>query len=186
MKQKLLIIIGSLAVIALAWFFLLAAPQFEENKKLKVSVVDAERQLADLKNVIRQVPEYYDMQQKMIEEKQLLISKLYSKKDLLKLFDEFADKAHLHDLELVEISPSLQELLELNKMPPGENSPRILDITLKFRGTLSDAGRFIEEIEKQNFYKGLNHCRISNPVQKRAYSDISLGFRAVLGTIKDS
>lgn len=186
MKQKIIITIAAAAAIALVWYLFIASPQLQENRKLRSSVDESERQLADLRNVIVKIPEYCNMRQKMLEEKHLLISRLYSKDDLIKLFDEFAGRAHLHDLELVEISPSLQELLELNNVSPDANSPRMLDMTLKFRGTLSNAGRFIEEIEKQSFYKGLNHCRISNPVEKRPLSDISLGFRAVLGTIKDS
>ena len=131
-----------------------------------------------------EIPDYYRIQQELLSEKHLLISKLYSRKDLIRLFDEFAHKAQLNRLELVEISPSIEELLELNETIPDENSPRTLDITLKLRGTLSSAGRFIAAIEHQNFYRGLNHCRITNPVEKRPFSDVSYSFRAVLGTIK--
>jgi len=186
MNRRFIIAIAALAVITAAWYFVFAAPQLAEQKKLKATVVESEARLAEMKRIIIEIPNYFSMQQQLTEEKHLLISRLYSKDDLIKLFDEFADKARLHKLELVEIAPSIEELLEINQTIPDENSPRILDITLNLRGTLQTTGEFIAEIEKQNFYKGLNFCRISNPVEKRPYSDVSFGFKAVLGTIKDS
>jgi len=186
MSRNYIITGGTLGAIVALWFFFMATPATQERNDLKVSVAESEVRLTEMKQIMLQIPDYFAMQQNMAREKHMLISKLYSKDDLMKLFDEFARKAHLNKLELVEISPSLEELLEINQTLPDENSPRMLDITLKLRGTLRSSGQFIAEIEKQNFYKGLNFCRIANPVDKRPFSDVSFCFKAVLGTIKDS
>ena len=80
----------------------------------------------------------------------------------------------------------VEELLHLNRQLPSDNRPQILEIGLKLDGTIYQVGQLIKNIEQEEFYKGLSFCRIINHTDNNRTSDIHYGFKAILGTIKDS
>lgn len=185
MKKRYIITIAVTLPVLLLWFLFMMSPQMKKKNEIKASVAEAEKRLDDFKRTMREFPGYFNARQRLLQERISLVSKLYSKEDLVKLFDEMEKKSIKHELTLVELSPSVEKLLALNRNMPEENQPRLLDIVVKARGHLKNIGLYIKEIESGAFYKGLNYCRISNPAEYREFSDVSYSFRAILGTIKD-
>jgi hypothetical protein len=151
-----------------------------------VQLAESETKIAGYIKTMIEFQSFFTTQQGLLQKKQTLISKLYSKDDLIKLFARIQKNSLGYDLTIVEISPSVAELLELNRRLLDSDKPQPLDIVVRFRGNLRNAGQYIKEIENEDFFNGINYCRISNHYDNHIESEISFGFKAMLGTIKGS
>jgi len=181
MKKQHIIILLALIGVCTGWYFGLMKPLTAERQELEQESARASAQIADFKRIFRELPSYFNSQKELTRQKNLLMSRLASKEDLLRLFAEFDAMARDHKLRLVEISPSIDELLILNRESAGDTLPQILPITLSLNGPFQDIGRFVGEVENRNFYKGLNYCHINNDADGRATADIKFTFNAILG-----
>lgn len=186
MKIRHYITIGISAFIIVAWIIFLALPTHKSGNDIKKEIELAENQLADFTKIMSTLPEFYDSQKEMDEMKARLLSKLIPKKDILKLFDEIEKMARSSNVTITEITPSVEELLHLNRQLPDDNRPQILEIGLKLDGTIYQTGQLIKRIEQEEFYKGLTFCRIYNHLDNYRNSNTHYGFKAILGTIEDS
>nr|MBN2277693.1 hypothetical protein [candidate division Zixibacteria bacterium] len=186
MKTRYIISLIILLAVLAAWFFFLVSPEIKKQKELKASLASSELILNDYRNIMDRFPQYFKAQQTLSERRKNLLSKLYTREDLLKLFDRITRESERHNLNLVEISPSVEELLELNRTMPTNDQPHLLNIIIRQRGKFKDIGQYIKFIEAQDFYRGTNHCRVSNPTDGRSFADVTYGFKAILGTIKDN
>jgi len=185
MKTRYIISIAILLAIVSAWYLLMLAPQMKKAGEIRASLETSDRMLNDFKNIIERFPQYFKAQKELSSKRRMVLSKLYTKDDLIKLFDKIESESERYNLRLVEITPSIEELLKLNRMMQMDNQPHSLDIEIKQRGSLQNIGEYMRFIESQEFYHGMNHCRISNPVETRQFSDLTFGFKAILGTIRE-
>ena len=104
----------------------------------------------------------------------------------MRLFDELIQKSSRYGIVVNEITPSVEELIALNKTLVENNQPLHLDIAIKMKANTISSGKLIRDIESQNYYKGFNFCRINNSDMNDPNSDIHYSFKAILGMIKDS
>ena len=185
MKSRYIISLAVVMAIALLWSFLLVRPALDKENAVCRELSESEKQLDEFKNIILQAPEYIKKHREIAGQKEKMVSQLYTKEDLMVLFDDLEKKTIKHRLKLVEITPSVEELLRLNRQLPSDNLPQILDIIINLRGSLKNVGQFLQEVEAENFYQGINLCTISNAEEGQEYSDITYGFKAVLGTIRN-
>jgi Tfp pilus assembly protein PilO len=186
MKKRHVIIITIILAITLVWLLVLMSPRIEERDHLRATVADTEKQLDDFRRIMFEFPDFFNSRKQLLEQKKHLLSKLYSKAELLKLFEQLTQTAKMCGLALVEISPSIEELLALNRSLPDESYPRPLDITVRLQGDLSRVGNYIEKTSARSFYQGTTRCVISNSAAGQKLSQVTYSFKAILGTIKDS
>lgn len=168
------------------WYVFLITPEVNRQNEIEVKLAETRNRIDDFKRIMHQFSEYFDAHLEISGARASLISKLYSKADLLKLFECIEQKISNNDLQLIEISPSVEELLALNRKFADDNHLQPLDIIVRWRGSLQNTGSFIEAIEAENFYQGVNHFKISNPAEGRPYSDIEYGFKVILGVTEKS
>jgi len=79
----------------------------------------------------------------------------------------------------------VEELLRINHLLPDDNKPQTLNIIVTLRGRLTDIGLFVKGVESENFYQGVEFCRILNSVDGQINSNFVYGFKAVLGAIRN-
>jgi hypothetical protein len=173
------------ASLVLAWGLFLAVPMDRKIHNIRDNISQGEKQLDDFHRIMAGLPEFYKSRNEMDERKSRLMSKLIPKKDVMKLFDLIEKMARKNGVTVKEITPSVEELLVLNRQLPDDNRPQILEVGLKLEGTIPQVGQLIKSIEAENFYKGLTFCRIYNHLSDHPGSDIHYGFKAILGTIKE-
>ncbi|UCD17663.1 MAG: hypothetical protein JSV44_01820 [Candidatus Zixiibacteriota bacterium] len=184
MRQRYLIIFASLIGMTALWFLFLLSPVIRQRQEISAKTVETKDRLVEFNRIMADFPRHFKLEKEFLKRRELLSSQLYSKGDLIRLFDEFEGIAQKHHVRLIEISPSIEELLALNRRAAKDTLPQILEISLQINGPFCDAGEFIREIEARSFYKGLRFCRIINDVDGRKTSDIKYTFMAVLGTMK--
>jgi len=186
MKRRHISTIFFVTAITVLYIVFLTSPQMKNTNETKLKLDESEKKIALYMKTMLDFPGFFKTQQDLLRKKNSLISKLYSKDDLIKLFDRIQKKSLRNDITLIEISPSVDELLDLNRRLLDSDKPQRLDIVVRFRGNLRNTGRYIEEIEAEDFFNGINYCRINNHIENQKDSDVSFGFRAILGTIRGS
>ncbi|SYZ72509.1 hypothetical protein TRIP_C20624 [Candidatus Zixiibacteriota bacterium] len=183
MKKTILIYSATAVGLAAIWFFLLMAPLMQKNRETRVAIDTAEQKLTDMERILLEFPEKFRSEHDLLMQKKILVAQLYSKEDLIKLFDNIKSKAASADLNLLEITPSIEELLALNSRAGTDDQPQELNLTVRLSGGLHNLGQFINQMEDEKFYQGTNFCKINGTYGGKSYPEMAYGFKAVLGTL---
>jgi len=179
--KKLIITYGSsLILIILLWFLFLISPLREKRKEIRSACSEAQTRLEDIRNTMVQFPRHFTKEKAMEQEKQRLMTQLFSKDDLIRLFGDLQNIAQSHDLTIMEITPSIEELLQMNSRALQDNLPQPLDISVKLGGRFPDIGEFINVVENEKFYHGVNICKIV-AASDGGYPMAEFGFKVILG-----
>lgn len=166
------------------WYFLLYVPTHSELQSTREEITTTENQLADYSRTIEQLPAFIQADQNLEVMRRQLNSSLYAKNDILKLFRELTRDAETNGLKLIQISPPVSELLELNNQASADNKPLLLDITLDFQGRYIDFGQFISRLETKPYFRSARSCLIRGQLTPSPAIDMSLSFKALLGTVE--
>ncbi len=185
MRRPYLIVSSILSLMLAGWFIFMISPTLARRDKIRNDLSDANIQFKDFENIMLKAPEYYKTHENIKHQKLQLSSRLYSKENLLSLFKDLENRANENELKVIEFTPSVEELLLMNRLLPNENKPQTLNIVVTLSGTLKNIGAFMQGVESQSFYQGVDLCRITNTVDGQMNSNLVYGFRAVLGTIGD-
>lgn len=167
------------------WFLFVYTPYHKERKVMFDQITAAEKQLADFQKTIASLPAYMERQKDLASLKSDMNSKLYTKKDVLKLFEELMSKAAALNLTVAEVTPPIEELLYLNTIIPDSSQPQFLNIGLKVTGGYKDFGKFVGMVEQAEYFRGINRCLINGSRDGSTETSYYLGFKALLGRFKD-
>lgn len=174
----------TLALVGL-WFFGAFVPFQKEYEQARVEIDQAETQLADFQKTISELPVYIAKHQNLLNQRDDLNSKLYTKKDVLELFDALKFEAFRKNVSVTEITPPIEELLYLNTIIPDSSQPQFLNIGLKMEGDFVGFGKFIEEIEHAEYFRGINECKVYGHSDDKTKITMHLGFKALLGSLRE-
>ncbi len=184
MKQRHIIVLSICMFMIATWYVLLVIPTKQKFTELQNNLHNANVQISDFRKIMMIAPEFYETHEKIKRQKLQLSSQLYSKENLLSLFDELENMAEKNGLDVIEFTPSVEELLRINHQMPEDNKPQTLNIIVTLSGQLADIGTFVKGVESENFYQGVDFCRILNSVDGQINSNFVYGFKAVLGAIR--
>ena len=168
--------IGLIAV----WLLLGYFPQERERLQLETDLATAEWELTDFNRVVGELPNYLEKYEDLSLQRKHLASSLYAKQDILDLFRQLGTAAAAHNLNLVEISPPVDELLALNRTSPNSNEPQFLNITMGLRGTYIDFGHFVNDLEQAVYFRGVNSCYVRGQQTPQPQVDCTVSFRALI------
>ena len=185
MNKRPFIYIFTTLLITTIWILMVWLPSYRQQMLIKVEINDAKQQLNDYKYTLEQLPLIIAKKQQYENMKSILDEKLYTKRDILKLFDKLYDIAYKEQLQIVEITPPVEELLMLNRNISDSTQPLFLNITISMTGDYINFGKFSEQIENSQFHRKTNICQIigdSNPVEELKFR---FGFKALLGSLEN-
>lgn len=163
------------------WFFALYLP-YQKNKignDQKIAV--CYQQLNDFSQTLSMFPAVLDQKKTLDQKKELVNSKLYTKEQVLALFNRLKRQANEENLAVIEITPPVDELLQLNSSMPDSTAPQFLNIGMSLNGDYLTFGRFISALEKENYFRGINRCIISRTDEDKNITNFFIGFKALLG-----
>jgi len=178
-RQSLLYSLAGISLLA-AWLLLAYLPQKREDQRLRAAIATATWEVNDFNRIVGELPKYLETYKDLSLRRSHLTSSLYAKQDILDLFRQLGTAAASHNLNLTEISPPVDELLALNRSNPGANEPQFLNITMAFRGTYLDFGRFVNDLEKTVYFKGVNSCFVRGHQTPEPQVDCTISFRAMI------
>lgn len=175
----------SLSVAAiLIWFFAVYSPSYKKLLEVETEKNEISAQITDFKRTLTQLPVFLERRKDLKQEKNDVISKLYTKDEVISLFDSLQILAVENNLYIQEITPPLEELLELNNIMPDSSQPQFLNIKLVLKGDYLNFGHYAERIEDSPFFRGVNSCNMIANKEKDEPLRIYLGFKALLGQFR--
>ncbi|MEW5795757.1 MAG: hypothetical protein AB1772_05300 [Candidatus Zixiibacteriota bacterium] len=183
-KNRITLFGFAAAALAVVWYFLVYCPTAQCLKVAHDDIDEAQLQLADFNRTMAELPEYLQADQNLQVLRHELNSSLYAKDDIVELFRQIVREANDYGLRLVQITPPVSELLELNRQASAENNPLFLNVTLDFRGEYLDFGRFVTRLETQPYFREATACHIRGQQTPSPVLDLSLSFRALLGSVE--
>jgi Tfp pilus assembly protein PilO len=170
---------GGVALILGAFLFLIS-PQINKRREIKASYAAAQEQLEDFRRTLARFPELFSDEKILEQRRRQLATTLFSKEELLVLFGSLEKMALERDLVLLEITPSIEELLALHNRRDRDNNLPQLNLAVRVSGSFKDIGEYIKTVERESFYNGLNFCRIAASENGNSFPKAEFGFRVIL------
>lgn len=172
-------------VICCLWLFMVFVPYHKQKQILSIKIDNSKKQLEDYKQTIKSFPAFLKRKNHLDLLKSNLNSKLYTKNDVLKLFKQIKKEASFQKLTVIDITPSIEELLYLNNIIPNSGQPPFINIGLQLKGDYIHFGKFISSIEKKEFFQNINQCHIikGDESDKNGVINIYFTFKALLGNL---
>jgi hypothetical protein len=167
------------------WFFMALMPHYRQYNQTKLQINEAQLKLIDYQETIRMLPEYVKTQNELARKKAELTSSLYTKENILNLFEKLYLIADKQKVSIVEITPPIEELLQINRIVPDSLGLLFLNISLRIEGDFRDFGRFVSKLEEETFYRGPNNCSVIGTNDPRFDIQYVIGFKSLLGSLKE-
>lgn len=177
--QRLIAALLALALIA-GWYFAGYVPLHGQLIGLDRQISIAEAQLADYRTTISQLPVLIRAGIEMDARTYRQNAALFAKEDVLRLFDQIKTQAGSEQLSVIEITPPVNELLNLNAAAATPHEPLFLNVTVRLMGDYIGFGRFVRRVESLPYFRGVNTCSAMGTADKSAPVIYSLGFKALL------
>lgn len=181
MRPRLIIIGLSAAALVGLWLVFLYLPTIRDQSRLQSQVLAAQTQLDDFKTTLAQLPLFIRTRADIRKRLQLANSNLYAKEDLIELFNELETTARMGGLRVIEITPPVSELLELNSLAPIAGEPQFLSLNIVMRGDYIAFGQYVEQLERADYFQSVQSCVIIGREANNGQVTFSLGFKALLG-----
>ncbi len=183
MNKQGYIYTSSIIIVLSLWFFILFIPYIKEEKMLSLKISEDVVQLKDFEQTINLLPKFISEREALKKKKEFLNSKLYTKEEVINLFNRLKDDATRRHLTVTEITPPVEELLLLNSLIPDSAKPQFLNIGVRVSGSYIEFAKFIKKVENEPYFRGINNCRISGSKDINQELDMYIGFKALLGCI---
>jgi hypothetical protein len=182
LRQRIALYAAGIPTILALWYFAVYTPASKSLSSERDEVSNALRQLTDYSRTVRELPEFLTANEQLEAARSEINSSLYAKNEIMGLFHQLTTDAQNHDLQLVQISPPVLELLELNRQASVDNVPLFLNVTLDLEGNYVDFGRFIGDLESKPYFQSVKSCVIRGAQTPERTVDMSLSFKALIGT----
>ena len=176
---------GGLAAIVL-WIVLMYTPLRREHQGIAETTVSIEAELRDFQQTISTLPNDLSASDDLEASRSRLHSALYAKDDILRLLDHITSQADHVGLATTEISPPISELLQLNRSAFDPEEPEFLNLTYTLTGGYVGFGRFLNHLEQEPYFRGINSCRINGSLDGVERAVYSVSFKALLGRIAEA
>lgn len=168
--------------LVVGWFLLAHLPTRAKQRYVDEQVRQTQQHLAELRTIIQELPEFLAKRQELIDTRSNIEADLFPTDDLLGLFSRLEAQARKHSLTITEISPPVEELLELTRHTGSALDPNFLNLTLKLRGEYLDFGRYMAKLEEEPYFRGVNHCQIVPRDKNQVGLDYIVDVRVLLHT----
>jgi Tfp pilus assembly protein PilO len=176
------IILG--VAILIVWVFAAFVPSYRTHLRIGEDTAEAQRQLNDFETTLNRLPDFIKGFNALQSTRRNLTAKLYTKDDVMRLFDRLYIEAGENSLTITEITPPIEELLALNKQIGDPTKPMFLNISVRMEGGYGDFARFVRAVEQSDFYRGTNICQIMGAKDEVYQLKQIYGFKALLGNFE--
>ena len=185
MRQRVTYFVLAGMGLIVVWYFAAFIPISAKLESVRQTTIDTEKQLEDYNRTGIELPKFLEANKNLEILRSELNSSLFAKSDILDLFRQLSQDAQGYGLELVEISPPVSELLKLNRQAIEDNEPQFLNVQLDLKGQYIAFGKFVEHLETQPYFRSINRCMVRGAQESQPTVDMTVAFRALLGSIKE-
>lgn len=169
-------------VLAGGWFFAMYEPYRRQQAETRGRAAEARRQLAQYGRFMAELPTILAARKELEARKLDLNSHLYARNELIMLFEHLEQDAAQYGLRVEEITPPIEELLELNRAGLKSNGPRFLNIDVRLTGPFAGLGKFVQQLESERHFSTVRRCLITSSGDRRTNPQMLIGFTTLLGS----
>ncbi|PWB76453.1 hypothetical protein C3F09_00345 [candidate division GN15 bacterium] len=182
MKLRITLFVIAGAGIVFLWYLFLISPAHRAQARLQADLTATQIQLEDFQATLNQLPVYLQTRDGINRKIGEINSRLFSRQEMLDLFDQVERMARNEGLAVTELAPHLEELLVLAQTPPTPGQPQTMMLDIRMLGDYLSFGQFIESLEKQAYFKMIDKCLISDSPDLSGRLLFDLQFKALLET----
>lgn len=182
MRLRISLFVLSGMGIALLWYLVLISPAHRVQAQLQADLVATQIQMEDFQATLNQLPVFLQTRDGINRKITEINSRLYSRQEMLNLFDHVERLAEKQGLFVTELAPHLEELLLLAQTPLTPGHPQTLSLDVRLTGDYLSFGQFVETLEKQAYFKIVDKCLISDSPELSGKLLFDLQFKALLET----
>lgn len=180
-KRLLSLCVVAVTVCALVYQFVVVALH-KERQSIKLETTQLQVKLLDYQTTMLTINSYLNKRKELSVRRQLLSIGLYNREEVLALVNALVAMASNEGARVREISPSVEEILELNNHAPGDESPQYLEMAVRVSGSLSSAGRFMKQLENSPLFVQLRKLTVIEREKGFVPADYTIRFNAILGS----
>jgi len=174
------IVIG--ATLTAAWMVFLMNPARQILQDANAQLSQQRAQLVEYQTTLDQLPTFLKTRDELTRQAQEINSKLFAKRDILRLFEHVTAIAQQNQVAVDELAPHVEELLTLNKAHSEPGKPQSLRIELHVSAGYLAFGKFLEALEQQAYFRSIERCQILTSPDDGGRLTCLVEFRALLGT----
>jgi Tfp pilus assembly protein PilO len=171
--------IAALAVVV-AWYFLVFTPTNQQMTAAHIEASTVSTELETLLIKLKNVPDQLKTEQGLDSLREAINSSLYATNEIERLFNEFTDEAETYGLTVTEITPSVEELLQLEENLRKKDFAPSLNFGVRMTGRFVDFGQFVERLEAAPFFQGINKVTVNAQAEPGKPLTFYLDMRALL------
>jgi len=175
----------TVGIICMVSLFALFLPARQKQRALSQQMLREKAKLSDFKTTLESLPAYLNRSADLRKTKRNLSDKLYTRSEVLNLLRHLYLDAAVYHLNIKEVTPPVNELLQLNSAVTDSLQPLFLNVYLKMDGKYTDFGRFVQNVESDDYYRGTNICQIIGSKEETRRLNFNFGFKVLLGLVEE-
>lgn len=180
--KSILLIFGLCAAFA-SWYLFVRAPLASQRMALQADIAQAEADLAQSEAIVAQIPQFLTTQRELEELRRQLEGSIFSRTDLLLLMGDINRRVTAAQLQLTELTPTVEELLAIyDSRPRTADEIETLSIAVRVSGSFVRFGEFVREIENAPYFRGMQSCVIAQSPSDDRQLNCLISFRALVGS----
>jgi Tfp pilus assembly protein PilO len=182
MRLRISLFVAAGAGIALLWYFFLITPAHRVQAQLQADLTATQIQIEDFQTTLNQLPVFLQTREGINRKITEINARLFSRQEMLDLFDHVERLAQDHGLSVSELAPRIEELLALAQTQPTPGHPQVLSLDIRLLGDYLSFGQFVETLEKQAYFRAVDKCLISDSPDLSGRLLFDFKFKALLET----
>lgn len=169
-------------IVVIIWFFAAYRPLHSRLQEADVRHTSLRHQLDEYHATARELPNLLERQKELLQSKAVLESKLYAKANILSLIDDVKKAARSTGLSVYDITPSMEQLLQMNQHARSSTEPLFLNVSVTVDGRFTDFGAYVAKLEQEAFFRGITRCSVYSGKNPGDKVRCTIAFKAILGS----
>ncbi len=183
-QKRYAMLIGGAGAVCLLLHLLVIAPLKNERTAIKMETAVLSARLLDYQTTMLTINTYLEKRRELENRRLALSAGLYNRAEVLEIVGALTDMADNRNVTVKEISPSVEEMLRLNRETPTDGAPQFLEMAIRIAGEFSGAGKFMSDLEKSPLFVGLRNLQVIEREKGYVPAEYNIHFEAILGTSK--
>ncbi|MCH7877940.1 MAG: hypothetical protein IH914_01320 [candidate division Zixibacteria bacterium] len=181
-QKRYAALIGCIGTVCLLCSLFVIGPLDRERIKVKSETALLTAKLLDYQTTMLTINTYLERRRELENRRISLLAGLYNRDEVLEIVGALTDMAEKHHVRVKEISPSVEEMLRLNRETPADGAPQFLEMAIRIAGGFSGAGMFIRDLEQSTLFVRLQNLRVIERERGYVPAEYNIRFEAILGT----
>ena len=184
-QKRYAALIGGVGTVCLLCSLFVIGPLDRERIEVKSETAQLAATLLDYQTTMLTIDTYLKRRRELENRRISLLAGLYNRDEVLEIVGALSDMADKHHVRVKEISPSVEEMLRLNRVMTASSAPQFLEMAIRIAGEFSGAGKFMGDLERSELFVRLRNLHVIEREKGYVPAEYNIRFEAILGTSEE-